>query len=132
MDAPGRAVASRLAGDAPSPGHRFELKGSRDGSIPPGTRPLPSHRLSSGWDRQLKWPTSRPDTMSRSCGQLPLTLSNDPAHPEALKDKSNEGQRYKGCALCDREKRAGNAAERRPTRDRRQLEGANARTSHSG
>ena len=41
-----------------------------------------------------------------------------------MKEKSHKGQRHKGCALCDQEKRAGNAAERRPARDRRQIEGA--------
>ena len=39
-------------------------------------------------------------------------------------EKSHKGQRHKGCGLCDTEKRAGNAAERRPARDRRQLERA--------
>jgi hypothetical protein len=43
-----------------------------------------------------------------------------------VKDKSHKGQRHKGCGLCDREKRAGNAADRRPARDRRQ--GAIARS----
>ncbi len=43
-----------------------------------------------------------------------------------MKEKSHKGQRHKGCALCDQEKRAGNAAERRPARDRRQIEGAEA------
>lgn len=40
-----------------------------------------------------------------------------------MKEKSHKGQRHKGCALCDQEKRAGNAAERRPARDRRWIEG---------
>lgn len=39
-----------------------------------------------------------------------------------MKDKSHKGQRHKGCGLCDTAKRAGNAAERRPPRDRRQLD----------
>lgn len=39
-----------------------------------------------------------------------------------MKEKSHKGQRHKGCGLCDQEKRAGNAAERRPIRDRRQIE----------
>ena len=37
-----------------------------------------------------------------------------------MKEKSHKGQRHKGCGLCDREKRSGNAADRRPARDRRQ------------
>lgn len=41
-----------------------------------------------------------------------------------MKEKSHKGQRHKGCALCDQEKRAGNAAERRPARDRRVIEGS--------
>jgi len=41
-----------------------------------------------------------------------------------MKEKSHKGQRHKGCALCDQEKRAGNAAERRPARDRRWIEGS--------
>ncbi|MEO7868973.1 MAG: hypothetical protein ABIS42_00035 [Candidatus Limnocylindria bacterium] len=38
-----------------------------------------------------------------------------------MKGKSHEGQRHKGCGLCNWEKRAGNGALRRPIRDRRQL-----------
>jgi hypothetical protein len=41
-----------------------------------------------------------------------------------MKEKSHKGQRHKGCALCNPEKRSGNAAERRPARDRRELERA--------
>ena len=41
-----------------------------------------------------------------------------------MKEKSHKGQRHKGCGLCDTDKRAGNGAERRPVRDRRQIEGA--------
>lgn len=41
-----------------------------------------------------------------------------------MKDKSHKGQRHKGCPLCDQEKRAGNAQERRPARDRREIERA--------
>jgi hypothetical protein len=43
-----------------------------------------------------------------------------------VKDKSYKGQRHKGCGLCDIEKRAGNGAERRPARDRRQIQRARA------
>lgn len=43
-----------------------------------------------------------------------------------MKEKSHKGQRHKGCALCDVEKRAGNGAERRPARDRRQIDAAKA------
>jgi hypothetical protein len=43
-----------------------------------------------------------------------------------MKDKSQKGQRHKGCGLCDIEKRAGNGATRRPARDRRQIEAAKA------
>jgi len=39
-----------------------------------------------------------------------------------VKDKSHKGQRHKGCGLCDIEKRSGNSAERRPARDRRQID----------
>jgi hypothetical protein len=39
-----------------------------------------------------------------------------------MKEKSHKGQRHKGCGLCDREKRAGNGADRRPASDRRQVE----------
>ena len=42
----------------------------------------------------------------------------------AMKDKSPKCQRHKGCGLCDTEKRAGNGAARRPSRDRRSIEGA--------
>jgi hypothetical protein len=38
-----------------------------------------------------------------------------------MKDKSHKGQRHKGCGLCDREKRAGNGAARRPIADRRAI-----------
>jgi len=38
-----------------------------------------------------------------------------------VKEKSHKGQRHKGCGLCDQEKRAGNAADRRPARDRKQV-----------
>jgi hypothetical protein len=41
-----------------------------------------------------------------------------------MKEKSHKGQRHKGCALCDIEKRAGNGAGRRPPRDQRRIEGA--------
>ena len=41
-----------------------------------------------------------------------------------MKEKSHKGQRHKGCGLCDIEKRSGNSTERRPARDRRQLERA--------
>jgi len=41
-----------------------------------------------------------------------------------MKDKSHKGQRHKGCDLCDQEKRAGNGSDRRPARDRRQIERA--------
>jgi hypothetical protein len=41
-----------------------------------------------------------------------------------MKDKSHKGQRHKGCGLCKPEKRHGNAADRRPARDRRQIEAA--------
>ena len=44
---------------------------------------------------------------------------------DTMKDKSHKGQRHKGCGLCDREKRAGNGADRRPARDARQIERAN-------
>jgi len=47
-----------------------------------------------------------------------------------MKEKSHKGQRHKGCGLCDQEKRAGNAADRRPARDRRQ--GVVARSEESG
>ena len=43
-----------------------------------------------------------------------------------MKDKSHKGQRHKGCSLCDWDKRAGNGADRRPARDRRQIERARA------
>jgi hypothetical protein len=39
-----------------------------------------------------------------------------------MKERSHKGQRHKGCGLCDTDKRAGNAAERRPPRDRREVE----------
>ncbi len=39
-----------------------------------------------------------------------------------MKEKSHKGQRHKGCGLCDIEKRIGNSTDRRPARDRRQLE----------
>ena len=39
-----------------------------------------------------------------------------------VKEKSHKGQRHKGCGLCDQEKRAGNGADRRRARDRRQLD----------
>lgn len=42
-----------------------------------------------------------------------------------MNEKSHKGQRHKGCGLCDIEKRIGNSADRRPVRDRRQLERAN-------
>jgi hypothetical protein len=48
------------------------------------------------------------------------------ADASGVKDKSHKGQRHKGCGLCDIEKRAGNGAERRPARDRRQIERARA------
>jgi len=41
-----------------------------------------------------------------------------------MKEKSHKGQRHKGCALCDADKRAGNGPERRPPSDRRRIEGA--------
>jgi hypothetical protein len=41
-----------------------------------------------------------------------------------MKEKSHKGQRHKGCALCDTDKRAGNAVDRRPARDRRQIDAA--------
>lgn len=43
-----------------------------------------------------------------------------------MKEKSHKGQKHKGCALCDQDKRAGNGQERRPARDRRQLDRARA------
>jgi hypothetical protein len=43
-----------------------------------------------------------------------------------VNEKSHKGQRHKGCVLCDVEKRAGNGAERRPARDRRQIDAAKA------
>jgi hypothetical protein len=43
-----------------------------------------------------------------------------------MKDKSHKGQRHKGCGLCDQAKRAGNGADRRPARDRRMIERADA------
>ena len=46
-----------------------------------------------------------------------------------MKEKSHKGQRHKGCGLCDMEKRAGNGSERRPPRDRRQIEGAKVDSS---
>jgi hypothetical protein len=46
-----------------------------------------------------------------------------------MREKSHKGQRHKGCALCDQEKRAGNGGDRRPARDRRQIEGLKAETS---
>jgi len=39
-----------------------------------------------------------------------------------MREKSHKGQKHKGCGLCDTDKRAGNGQERRPIRDRRQLE----------
>jgi hypothetical protein len=39
-----------------------------------------------------------------------------------MKEKSHKGQKHKGCALSDQQKRAGNGAERRPARDRRHLD----------
>lgn len=39
-----------------------------------------------------------------------------------MREKSHRGQKHKGCGLCDQEKRAGNARDRRPVRDHRQLE----------
>ncbi len=41
-----------------------------------------------------------------------------------MREKSHKGQKHKGCGLCDTDKRAGNGQERRPIRDRRQLERA--------
>ena len=41
-----------------------------------------------------------------------------------MKDKSHKGQRHKGCFWCNPYKQLGNAEERRPARDRRQLERA--------
>lgn len=41
-----------------------------------------------------------------------------------MREKSHKGQKHKGCGLCDTDKRAGNGQERRPVRDRRQLERA--------
>jgi hypothetical protein len=43
-----------------------------------------------------------------------------------MKEKSHKGQRHKGCSYCDTDKRAGNAAERRPHRDHLQIEAAKA------
>jgi len=57
---------------------------------------------------------------------LPLDDAWAGQHPLGAKEKSYKGQRHKGCGLCDMEKRAGNGAERRPARDRRQLEAAKA------
>ena len=48
-----------------------------------------------------------------------------------MKDKSHKGQRHKGCGLCDIEKRIGNSVERRPARDRRQLERAKDFDAHA-
>lgn len=39
-----------------------------------------------------------------------------------MREKSHKGQKHKGCAWCNPEKRAGNGIDRRPARDRRQLE----------
>ena len=47
-------------------------------------------------------------------------------HAYRVKDKSHKGQRHKGCGLCSIEKRIGNSAERRPAKDRRQIESAKA------
>jgi hypothetical protein len=44
------------------------------------------------------------------------------AHAPGVKERSHQGQRHKGCGLCDPDKRRGNAAERRPARDRREIE----------
>jgi biotin synthase-like enzyme len=43
-----------------------------------------------------------------------------------MKEKSHKGQRHKGCAYCNPSKQSGNSVERRPARDRRQIERAKA------
>ena len=48
-----------------------------------------------------------------------------------MKERSQKGQRHKGCGLCDTEKRAGNGADRRPARDRRQIEAARSEVTQA-
>jgi hypothetical protein len=48
------------------------------------------------------------------------------ADTDHMKEKSHKGQRHKGCAYCNPSKQSGNAGDRRPASDRRQIESAKA------